>query len=526
MKKLYKYLLMALLLFGILSAALVYATRDNRVIIENYTSINRKPKIRPDYCDTVIPPNIAPLNFLLQEKGLHYCVKISSRAGQPIEVFSKTGKIIIPEKPWHKLLNQNKGQELYFDVFVKTENNQWHRYQTITNKIAAEPIDGFLVYRRMRPLYSKWKEMGIYQRNLHSFDESVVLNNKSFKLGCVHCHTFLANNTDRMLMHVRSFNGPSMLLIENGKASNIDSRTSFSTAPMGYTGWHPSGKLIVFTVYKVFQFFHTTGLQVRDVYELDSALGYYLFDSKIVKTSPQLSKKDRLETYPNWTPDGRYLYFCSAPMLWPQEQRKIPEQYNQVKYDLHRISYDLETDTWGKLETVLSAEQTGLSIIQPRISPDGRFILFCMCQYSCFPAFQPSSDLYLMDLNTGRYERLACNSDQSESWHCWSSNNRWIVFSSKRGTGLFSKGYFSYIDQNGKAHKPFLLPQKDPTFYDSFTYLYQMPELIKTPIPVTGERLAKLIRSPLQLNTQIPVTAASPEAGPAYRAEPWQSGLE
>ena len=523
MSKHYRYWFLIFVLATLSSGVLVYALQGRDVSIDRYCSVDRAAKIRPDYCGTVIPPNIAPLNFIVQEKGTQFCVRIRSRQGRPIEVFSKNAKIIIPQKQWHELLNENKGQELYFDVFAKTEDNRWIRFETITNKIAREPIDSFLVYRKIHPLYSQWGQMGIHQRNLENHDELTVLDNRTFDYGCVNCHTLLKNKTDNMLIHVRTPDGPSMLLIKNGQVSNMDSRTQFGSSPMGHTAWHPSGKLIVFTVYEVRQFFHTAKEEVRDVVDLDSAMGYYLFESQTLKTTAEISREDRLETFPTWSPDGRYLYFCVAPILWSDRNNVPPEHYDESKYNLVRISYDLETDTWGRLETVLSAEQTGLSIIQPRISPDGRFLLFCMCEYSCFPAFQPSSDLYIMDLSTGRYERLACNSDQSESWHCWSSNSRWIVFSSKRGSGLFSRAYFSYIDEKGTAHKPFVLAQKDPAFYESFIQLYQMPELIETPIPVTGEDLARFIRSPVEALSQIPITSATPRTETTSRDEyPWQ----
>jgi hypothetical protein len=518
----YRRLLLLISVPVILLTALLYARRDGKVQITQYRSIARAPSISPDYSATTIPPNIAPLNFTVREAGLHYYVKIHSKLGETIEISSRSPKIIIPQSSWHRLLSMNKGEQLYFDIFVKSQDNQWNRFAPITNTTAQEPIDGFLVYRKMRPLYSTYREMGIYQRNLHNYRESLVLHGKSFGRGCVNCHTFLANTTDNMLMHIRAFTGPSMLLIQNGRASNIDSRTQFGP-PMGHPAWHPSGKLITFTIYNVRQFFHTTTRQVRDVLDLDSALGYYIPESKTLKTNPEISSKDRLETFPTWSPDGRYLYFCTAPILWTDRTKFLPERYDRSKYDLVRISYDIETDTWGELETVLSAEQTGLSIVQPRISPDGKFLLFCMCNYSGFPTFQPSSDLYLMDLNTGRYERLACNSNQSESWHCFSSNSRWIVFSSKRGTGLFSKAYFSYVDPNGSVHKPFVLPQKDPAFYDSFIKLYQMPELVTQPVPVTGEYLARLIRSSKVPTSITPITAATPKAPtPPPYGKPWQ----
>ena len=89
----------------------------------------------------------------------------------------------------------------------------------------------------------------------------------------------------------------------------------------------------------------------------------------------------------------------------------------------------------GQPETVLSAKETGLSILLPRVSPDGWFLLFCMCRYGCFPAFHPTSDLYLMDVAKGPTRSAPINREFSESWHSWSSNSRWIAFSSKRGEG-------------------------------------------------------------------------------------------
>ncbi len=520
MKKRYRYMLLLMLVFS--AVVLVYVCCGDRVSIVQYGSVGRRAKIRPDYCDTVIPPNIAPLNFLVQEDGSYYCVKISSQNGEIIEVFSRLPKIRIPRGSWRELLNANRGGQLNFDIYVQTREKQWNRFETITSDIADDNIDGFLVYRKIRPIHNRWKEMGIYQRNLENYDERLVLHSRSFGYGCVHCHTFLKNDAKNMFMHVRASNGPSMLLFQDGKVANIDSRTPFGSAPMGHSALHPSGKVIVFTVYKVHQFFHTAKWEMREAFDLDSAMGYYLVDKRAVKTSPEISRKNRLETFPTWSHDGRFLYFCSAPILWPNDDA-VFDFYKQIKYDLVRVSYDIESDKWGQLETVLSVDQTGLSISQPRVSPDGRFLLFCMCEYSCFPTFQTTSDLYIMDLNSGRYEKLNCNSDQPESWHSWSSNSRWIVFSSKRDGILFNRVYVSYIDENGKACKPFVLAQKDPAYYDSCMRLYQLPELTRTPIPVTGEKLARLIRSPEKVSAHLPVTMATPKPdGTPGLGQRWQ----
>jgi len=519
MSKSRKYHMTVLLLVVLSAGVLVYALRNDKITIAKWHSIDRLPRINPDYCGTVLPPNIAPLNFLVQENGSNYCVKISSKQGHTIEIFSRSPKIVIPQKPWHKLLNANKAEQLSFDVFVKTPNGPWNRFAPIINKIARENIDGHLIYRNIRPVYSTG-ETSIHQRNLQNYDDTPILSSKHVRGACINCHTFCGNRTDKMFLGVRSrTKSSSTILVQDDEVRKVATK-------FGYTSWHPSGQLALYSINKVQQFFHLARNEVRDVVDLDSALFYYNVASNTVRTSPKFSKKDQLENFPAWSPDGRYLYFCSAPMLWSDRDKVPPENYEKVKYDLLRISYDLESDQWGELETILSAQDTGLSILQPRISPDGRWLLFCMCEYSCWASYHADSDLYLIDLKaaqkTGRYEyrRLDINSDQSESWHSFSSNSRWIAFSSKKGNGLFTRTYLAYLDEEGKFYKAFLLPQKDPTFYDSCLWTHGVPELVVEPVRVTKEKLGRVVRSPRKISVDMPITMATPGVGAP--PEPWQ----
>ena len=496
----------------VLSAGiLAYTLFDRKVAIEDCISIERPAAIYPDYSDIVLPPNIAPLNFVVREDGSRYCVKIYSKQGENIKIFSRSPKIVVPQKQWRQLLKLNRGEEMYFDVFVQMEKEKWKRFDTITNKIAHEKIDNFLVYRRIHPGYSTWSKMGVYQRNLQNYDESLILDNGYYGNGCLNCHTFCQNQPGKMLLGIRSsIYGSSELLVEDDKAEKIGTK-------FGYTSWHPSGRLATYSINKIHLFFHSAKNEVRGVTDLDSLLAYYILDSKTVKTSSKFSNKQRLETYPTWSPDGRYLYFCSAPVLWSDRDTLPQENYDQVRYDLVRVSYDIDRDEWGELETVLSAEDTNLTILLPRVSPDGRWLLFCMCDYGSFPVYHDTSDLYLLDLTafekTGRAgpQRLHINSNKSESWHSWSSNSRWMAFSSKRQNGVFTRTYFSYLDNEGRAYKPFLLPQKDPTYYDSCLWTYSVPELVAEPVQVTGETLGRIIRGSEKISVHLPITMATPK---------------
>ena len=481
-------------------------------VVEEGIPIAREPNISPDYSGLVIPPNIAPLNFRILEKGKAYSVSIHSDNGPAINMASKTGRICIPLRKWCTLLDANKGRELFVDVFVRNAENEWLEFQRIVNRIADENIDRTLVYRFMKPVYNMWNEMGIFQRDLTNFDVSAVMQGRSFGKGCLNCHSFAGNTSDTMTICLRSLTyGSSTLLVRHGEVRKIGTK-------WGYTAWHPSGRLAVYSINKVRQFFHAGGVEVRDVVDLDSALLCYHLDSEKVTGPKELVDKDRLETYPTWSPDGRFLYFCSAPVLWQDRDTVPPENFDKVKYDLRRIAYDVETNTWGKAETVLSADETKLSIMLPRISPDGRFLLFCMCRYGCFPIYQPSSDLYLMDFNTGDYRRLDINSLYSESWHSWSGNSRWIAFSSNRQGGSLTRTYLSYVDATGRVHKPFVLPQKDPDYYDALVETLSVPELIEDRVRVSKSLLARIARSEPSVVVDLPITGATPLAKPS---DPW-----
>jgi hypothetical protein len=480
----------------------------------------RPPQLHPDWSDAVIPPNIAPLNFQVREKGSRYRVRIAAPHGRPLEIASRSGTILLPERPWHELLDANRGDQLAFEVSVQTDG-KWRRFASVRCTIAREDIDRYLAYRRIRPVHSAWREMGIYQRDLRTFDESLILSSAYFGGGCVNCHTFCDQRTDPMLVGTRSTEyANAALIMHDGTVEKVAST-------FGYGAWHPSGKVLVYMAGKIAMFQHSAAPEIRDVIDLDSYLAYYDVGTRTVKTAPALARKERLETYPAWSPDGRFLYFCSAPLTWTS-RTVLPAQYDQIKYDMVRISYDGERDAWGSAETILAAQDTGRSILEPRLSPDGRWLLFCMCDYGCFPVYRQSSDLYLIDLEaaqrTGRYEyrRLEANSDESESWHSWSSNSRWIAFSSKRDNGTFTRTYLSYLDPNGLARKPLLLPQKDPAHYDSCLWTYSVPELAVEPVRITKENLGRVVRGSRQINVEVPVTTATPKAGPDAASDPYR----
>jgi WD40 repeat protein len=452
----------------------------------SYEEIKREPLISPDYSGVTIPPNIAPLNFIINEKADDYLVKLHSLKGDVIRVTSANGKITIPSGKWKKLLEQNKGKELFIEVFAKQERH-WIRFQPIIDHVTVDAIDSYLVYRLFDQGYLTWNRMGIYQRCLENYDESPIMLNSMSGRNCMNCHSFCKNLSNTMLFHMRG-SLPGTIIYRKGKITMVNTKTSQTISPGVYPAWHPDGRYVAFSVNHIAQAFYAKADHKREA--IDSLSDLILYDAETNKiiNYPAIASRKSLETFPTWSPDGRYLYFISAKAL-------PPDRYRQIHYDLLRIAFNEETRQFGSVDTIISSSRTGMSISFPRISPDGNYLLFSASAYGNFTIWHADSDLYLMNLETNEITKPDINSNQAESFHTWSSTGRWIAFSSRRDDGLFTRIYFAYFDTHGKAYKPFLLPQKDPEFYKTFLKTYNVPELITSAVDLNPWMLSKIAGS-------------------------------
>ena len=457
--------------------------------------IGRLPAIDPDYTRIVIPPNIAPLNFIINEKGSAFRALVFGDHGDTIRI-KATGspaRIFIPPVKWRTLLQANRGSRLTIQL-LKKKDGTWRRFDPVVNTVSNDEIDGFLLYRCIFG-FKSIPSMAIMQRDLSGFAERTILNNRTMSarsLACINCHTFCPTDPKRMLVHMRG-ERQGMLLVSGKKAVKIDTRTKFNKGPASYASWHPSGTLLSFAVMKVTQTLHSTD-DPRVVFDEASDLILYDLDKNLISTNPEIADPKRMETLPEWSPDGRYLYFCSAPQ--PENVDKAfytSLKFREIKYDLMRIPFDSATRSWGEPETLLSARETGLSNVHPKVSPDGRFLLFVTMPYSYFSVYNDSSDLCLMDLSTGSYRRLdEVNSGFAESFHTWSSNGRWFVVSSRRRDGMCGYPYFAHVDSSGNVSRPFLLPQKDPRWYATNLKSFNVPVLVKEPVRISWRSLSKV----------------------------------
>lgn len=473
-------------------------------IPENAEKTNKLPVVYPDYTELIIPPNIAPLNFLVKEKGEKYLVRFTPENGKPVVISNNNPEIKIKAADWKRMLSENRGKQLKVDVFV-SENGRWKQFNTFTQQISNDEIDSYLSYRLINSAYVLWFEMGIYQRNLENFEQDVIIQNKSVGGGCVNCHSLSRNNPEKFMFHIRA-KFPGTVIYNNGKLEKVETKTDFTLASAAYGNWHPDGKHIAFSVNQINQNFHVFKDQSNEVTDKYSDLVVYDTENKTLTTSPAVSTRNR-ENLPEWSADGKTLYYISAPEAVDDSARTI------ARYSLMKIPYDVDTKTWGQADTVISAGQTGKSITFPRTSPDGKFIAFCMTEYGYFTIHHKKSDIFLFDIEKQQIVHPeGLNSTETDSYHSWSSNGKWLIFSSRRMDGVHTRTFISYIDQSGKAGKPFVLPQEDPQFYSDYLLNFNRPEMMTGKITVSPQQIRDAAREtayPVSFDPDVNIDALS-----------------
>ena len=462
------------------SLIICLAISCNRGSDASVTSIEREPIIEPDYSGVTVPLNIAPLNFLVKEEGTGLKVLIKPVNGSETEIKQKNGIVRFPVKTWRKLLNENKGGKIEITVFTRDKENKVKKYAPFWIYVATETVDPYLCYRLLYPGYESWSQMQVVQRSLEDFTEKVVFENHLLQDNCVNCHTFLNNNPEKFLIHVRgSLNGTYFV---NGKEVIRRSlRTDNMIANAVYPAWHPSGRYIVFSSNDIIEAFHMLNEKRIEVYDQSAILINYDCEKNKIFAVEENDTIKYIETFPCWSPDGAWLYYCRT------EQIEDNFDYRNVKYDLVRRAFDSSSGLFGKAEVVFDAHKIGKSVSLPDISPDGNWLIFVLHDYGTFSIWHKEADLYLLNLNNRMIDSMSLNSNDVESYHSWSSNGKWIVLSSKRGDGLTARPYLAYFSSAGNTGKPFVLPQKDPALYTRLGKTYNRPEFITGKI-IAGPR--------------------------------------
>ena len=460
-----------------------------------FTEVKSLPKIYPDYVDVTVPVNMAPLTFELDEPADGMIARFA--VGDEEIVCEEKAQ---PEiDAWRSLAEKAKGGAITVDVYAKQADG-WKHFKPFSIFVSPDSIDSWLSYRLIPPSYVSYEALTISQRCLENYDESVIYDNIlcSFEKDgqCINCHNYQQYNPQRMQFHARQNQGGTVIAYD-GQLTKVNMKNDSILSAGVYPAWHPWLKLIVYSTDRTHQSFHTTDPNKIEVFDAASDIIAYDIDRSEVTNLE--NDPNEMEVFPAWAPDGRTLYYCSAHFERKDSaanlNSEVIQRSKELKYNLYRKSFDPDTWEFGPHELLFQADSLDMSAVLPRISPDGRFLVFTMGHYGYFHIWHHDADLWMLDLQNDSIRPLdEVNSPDTESYHTWSSNSRWLVFSSRRDDGVFTRPFFAHIDKDGNCGKPFELPAADPDYHRQFLRCYNIPEFMQGPVTIAPQTFADILK--------------------------------
>ena len=505
----------------ILSIVVLFAACKQATVPTEYAKSDELPEIYPDYVDVTVPVNIAPLTFELlpspaKKASFTQMVARYSFDGDEIVCGGDDLKACPDIDQWKQLAEKAKGKAIQVEVFGENDG-KWTLFKPFQIHVSPDSIDPYISYRLISPSYVTYEELTLNQRCLENYDERVMVSNMlcsdEVDGQCVNCHNYQQQNPERFQFHARQKHGGTFVAYD-GEYKKVNMKNDSILAAGVYPSWHPWLKLIAYSTNKTMQSFHTRDLNKIEV--LDSESDLIIYDVERNEVMNIENDPHEFEIFPFWAPDGRFLYYGSAHFEYEADTVNTSEtvaRYKDIKYSIYRKSFDPETLEFGPREMVFDAAAMGKSATFPRISPDGRWLMVTVGEWGCFHIWHRDADLWMVDLgNAGVQEsgssevqtnaanfRVfpldAINSDNVESYHTWSSTGRWVVFSSRRADGNYTRPFIAHIDADGNASKPFELPCADPDYHRQFMKSYNIPEFMHGPVTLEPQQIADILKN-------------------------------
>lgn len=380
------------------------------------------PSLFPDYVNVSVPYNIAPLNFLLKDCSGQIEVRLSSSSSD-YTFIGNEGKIRFPQNEWAELLKKEKGGVIKVNVKAQ-KDGKWIVYPSFKWEIKAEAIDDYIIYSKEVPGNVPNLNKSLTRREMASFSEKEIHKEQPF---------FYAKFPEKV---------------------------SFRGKKRGNFGVYVMDSLFV-------SYISVFPDKRRENIGLHSSVLLADFSNEQYKVLPDSISSGGEISFVDLSFDSRKLFYCVS------SGSVDPDSLLSLKYDLMcRDINPADLSVSGIPDTV--ASMPAASVSYPSSSPDGNYIAYTVSGFGASSEWHDDSDMRLMNLHTGTIDSLQIvnSANKADIVRGWSSNGRWLMFSSKRDDGFYERVYFSYIDSTGAAHKPFMLPQEDASCYNNMMEIF------------------------------------------------------
>jgi tetratricopeptide (TPR) repeat protein len=363
--------------------------------------------------------------------------------------------------------------------------NRWSRWKIlsagkISIKTSEDPVGAPLFYREVNlpfidavkdPTNIRWRFGDISSPQ----QPPIVLEKLPV---CGNCHSFSANG-ETLAMDVDYANNKGsyvitevveqMLLSPSDIITWSDYRKEDGQQTFGLLSQiSPDGRFVVSTVKDESVFVATPELAFSQLFfPIKGILVFYDIQTGTFTALPGADDPQYVQSNPVWSPDGKYIVFArteayklknvSGPrkvLLSPEQCEEFLKEGKQFLFDLYRIPFN--DGKGGKPEPIEGASNNGMSNYFAKYSPDGKWIVFCKAK--SYMLLQPDSELFIIPAEGGRARRLRANTSRMNSWHSFSPNSRWLVFSSKAHSA-YTQLFLTHIDKEGQSSPAVLLSQ-------------------------------------------------------------------
>lgn len=490
--------LFTLLLILLLTAACRHeAPMTNRLV-------DHRPPIFPDYTEVTIPPNIAPLRFLLSDTcDVDKAAATFECGAERVTVWASDGRsIAIAPRAWKRLMKDAAGKVISVKVTARIAG-EWVGYAPFNLYVATDSIDPYIVYGRTDPSRNVMGHTGLYSRCLEDFRERAVLTSDMTRGDRIGPATFSGGDAQRFFLPLSGALSCA-LLTDSDKIEKLNTHTIPGLPTPTHVAWHPSGRYMAFAVNRNAR---------QDARETASRIVIYDVVKHELFTSPQLFSDSSSVTYPAFSPDGETLYFCATSLM-------AHTHADSAKYHLCALAFNIHGGRrFGRKADTLyhsrpappppprkKSDKTPPrrpevrpdgSAARPLPSPDGRYLLFTVADVGSNPADRPTSDVALFDIKHRNFLPVdtLCADNDSEIAYSWSNNGRWIVYTTRSIDGLYEYPVIAHLSADGRPSKPFLLPLKEANGYRRTMRSFAHPTFLTAPVPYRNYTLSRKART-------------------------------
>ncbi|MFZ5572951.1 MAG: TolB family protein [Thermodesulfobacteriota bacterium] len=445
------------------------------------------------YHEAVFPPEIAPPTFTWKDHtgmSRRWLVAVSFSEGRKPFYSVVDDPSWTPERSaWEKLKAGSTRGVARFSVVGLADypEGKVTAKKTVHFQTSTDRVDAAVFYRQV-PLpflatpegfaKTKWRLGDIAAEE----PPTVVMSGLPF---CASCHLFSRDGT-RFSMEMNYRNDGGAQVIKRVGREMVLTAEDFMTwsdfpkpgilpATRGLFGrMSPSGDYMAASVHEI-----SYAALIDDIafsqlfFPTYGVLAVYNVKEKKIRLLPGADDYSAVQADPNWSPDERHILFARAPVrndvhtdignVAPHRVDGDIHEMNRrysIQFDLYRIPFN--QGKGGKAVPVEGASGNGMSNYFARYSPDGRWIVFTRSRSGIM--LQPDSELYIIPAEGGQARKMRCNRETFNSWHSWSPNGRWLLFSSKVNTP-YTEIFLTHVDENGMDTPPVLLSRfSDPQY--------------------------------------------------------------